>query len=164
MATLAELARTHTTLDDASVDHLQRLVRGWGMLADLCFGDLVLLADSSGSSFVVLGQMRPSTSQTLHHDDLVGRIVPEAERPVVARAFRSGEIVEGEVALGELADRVRMQGVPVRMDGQVIAVMTREAPLERDASAGCARTRLRRHLRAFRPDDRAGRVPLRHRR
>ncbi|MEY2426944.1 MAG: two-component system, sensor histidine kinase PdtaS [Actinomycetota bacterium] len=129
MATLAELARTHTTLDDPSVDHLQRLVRGWGMLADLCFGDLVLLADSHESSFVVLGQMRPSTSQTLHHDDLVGRIVPESERPVVARAFRSGEIVEGEVALGELADRVRMQGVPVRMDGHVIAVMTREAPL-----------------------------------
>ncbi|HUR78017.1 MAG TPA: sensor histidine kinase [Acidimicrobiales bacterium] len=128
MATLAELARAHTNLDDEAVDHLQRLVRGWGMLADLCFGDLVLLAES-GEDFVVLGQMRPSTSQTLHHDDLVGRIVGDAERPVVARAFRSGEIVEGEVAIGDLADRVRMQGVPVRRDGSVIAVMTREAPL-----------------------------------
>ncbi len=130
MATLAELARSHTTLDDDAVGHLQRLVRGWGMLADLCFGDLVLLAAAQdGESFVVLGQMRPSTSQTLHHDDLVGRVVNEGERPVVARAFRSGEIVEGEVALGELADRVRMQGIPVRRDGGVIAVMTREAPL-----------------------------------
>src|SRR5687767_7777388 len=128
MATLAELARAHTSLDDDAMDHLQRLVRGWGMLADLCFGDLVLLAATS-ADFVVLGQMRPSTSQTLHHDDLVGKIITEAERPVVGRAFRSGEIVEGEVALGELADRVRMQGIPVRRNGDVIAVMTREAPL-----------------------------------
>ena len=129
MATLPELARAHTSLTDDAVDHLQRLVRGWGMLADLCFGDLVLLAESGDDNFIVLGQMRPSTSQTLHHDDLVGRLIPEPERPVVARAFRSGEIVEGEVALDALADRVRMQGVPVRRDGEVIAVMTREAPL-----------------------------------
>src|SRR5689334_8690098 len=129
MATLVELARTHTKLDEGSIDHLQRLIRGWGMLADLCFGDLVLLADTGDDDFIVLGQMRPSTSQTLHHDDLIGRKMPETERPVVSRAFRSGEIVEGEVALGDLADRVRMQGVPVRRDGHVIAVMTREAPL-----------------------------------
>jgi two-component sensor histidine kinase len=129
MATLAELARAQTPLDSDAVDHLQRLVRGWNMLADLCFGDLVLLAAKLDGDFVVLGQMRPSTSQTLHHDDLVGRVVTEAERPVVARACRSGEIVEGEIALGDQADRVRMQGIPVRRDGQVIAVMTREATL-----------------------------------
>ena len=62
----------------------------------------------------MLGQMRPSTSQTLHRDDLVGTFIAEAERPVVARALRSGEIVEGELALGEHGDRVRMQGIPVR--------------------------------------------------
>lgn len=129
MATLVELARAQTTLDGDSVEHLQRLVRGWNILADLCFGDLVLLASTSDGKFVVLGQMRPSTSQTLHHDDLVGRIVTEPDRPVVARAYRSGEIVEGEVSLGEQADRVRMQGIPVRRDGKVIAVMTREATL-----------------------------------
>ncbi|MBA2610265.1 MAG: histidine kinase N-terminal domain-containing protein, partial [Actinobacteria bacterium] len=129
MATLAELARAQTPLDSDAVDHLQRLVRGWNMLADLCFGDLVLLAAKVDGDFLVLGQMRPSTSQTLHHDDLVGRVVTEIDRPVVGRSYRSGEIVEGEVALGEQADRVRMQGIPVRRNGQVIAVMTREATL-----------------------------------
>lgn len=129
MATLVELAKAQTPLDSDAIEHLQRLVRGWNILADLCFGDLVLLANTSDGKFVVLGQMRPSTSQTLHHDDLVGRVVPESDRPVVARAYRSGEIVEGEVSLGEQADRVRMQGIPVRRDGKVIAVMTREATL-----------------------------------
>lgn len=129
MATLVELAKAQTPLDGDAIEHLQRLVRGWNILADLCFGDLVLLAATSDGKFAVLGQMRPSTSQTLHHDDLVGRVVAEGDRPVVARAFRSGEIVEGEVSLGEQADRVRMQGIPVRRDGKVIAVMTREATL-----------------------------------
>jgi two-component sensor histidine kinase len=129
MATLVELAKAQTPLDGDAIEHLQRLVRGWNILADLCFGDLVLLASTTDGKFVVLGQMRPSTSQTLHHDDLVGRVVTELDRPVVARAYRSGEIVEGEVSLGEQADRVRMQGIPVRRDGKVIAVMTREATL-----------------------------------
>jgi two-component sensor histidine kinase len=129
LATLPELARAHTPLDGDAVEHLQRLVRGWGMLADLCFGDLVLLGSTTDGRFIVLGQMRPSTSQTLHHDDLVGRVFSESDRPVVGRAARSGEIVEGEISLGEQADRVRMQGIPVRSDGSVIAVMTREATL-----------------------------------
>ncbi|MEY2469779.1 MAG: two-component system, sensor histidine kinase PdtaS, partial [Actinomycetota bacterium] len=106
MATLPELARAHTPLDGDAVEHLQRLVRGWGMLADLCFGDLVLLGSTTDGRFIVLGQMRPSTSQTLHHDDLVGRVFSESDRPVVGRAARSGEIVEGEISLGEQADRV----------------------------------------------------------
>jgi two-component sensor histidine kinase len=55
--------------------------------------------------------------------------VAEADRPVVSRASRSGEIVEGELALGEHGDRVRMQGIPVRRAGGVVAVMTREAAL-----------------------------------
>ncbi len=90
MATLAELARAQTPLDGDAIEHLQRLVRGWGMLADLCFGDLVLLAATSDGQFVVLGQMRPSTSQTLHHDDLVGRLVTETERPVVGARLSFG--------------------------------------------------------------------------
>ncbi|HVE93893.1 MAG TPA: sensor histidine kinase [Acidimicrobiales bacterium] len=129
MATLPELVRSHTELDVDAVTHLQRLVRSWGMLADLCFGDLLLLAPAGEGTFVVLGQMRPSTSQTLHRDDLVGTFVAEADRPVVSRAARSGEIVEGELALGEHGDRVRMQGIPVRRSGRVVAVMTREAAL-----------------------------------
>ena len=44
MATLTELARFHTGLDGRSVRHLQRLVAGWGLLADFCFADLLLFA------------------------------------------------------------------------------------------------------------------------
>ena len=70
MATLTELARFHTALDGRGVNHLQRLVAGWGLLADFCFADLLLFAPTvdapDGERFVVLGQVRPSTSQTVY--------------------------------------------------------------------------------------------------
>src|SRR3954454_21250970 len=135
MATLAELARMHTRLDGPELGHLQRLMGSWGMLADLCFADLLLfvpvaaLEGGEGSRFIVLGQMRPTTSQTLHREDLVGRIIDEVERPLVARAWRLGEIVEGEITVTARGERARVQCIPVRYDGELTAVMTREAAL-----------------------------------
>ena len=58
MATLTELARFHTALDGRGVNHLQRLVAGWGLLADFCFADLLLFAPTvdaqDGERFLVL--------------------------------------------------------------------------------------------------------------
>jgi two-component system, sensor histidine kinase PdtaS len=116
---------------DGGQAHLQRLMATWGMLADLSRADLVLYvpaASGDPTRFVVHGQMRPTTGQTLYHDDLVGRVVSEAERPLVARAWRLGEIVEGEAGV-DRGERARVQCIPVRWDGELVAVLTREAPL-----------------------------------
>jgi two-component sensor histidine kinase len=130
MATLDELARLHTSLDPTGLGHLKRLVGAWGMLSDLCFADLLLfvpVAQGPGSRFIVLGQVRPTTSQTLHRDDLVGRIIEESDRPLVARALRLGEIVEGEISTTQRGERARIQCIPVRWRGEVLAVLTRES-------------------------------------
>jgi two-component sensor histidine kinase len=127
---MAELARTHTKLQEPELDHLQRLVADWGMLSDFCFADLVLYVPVEGGEdkrFVVLGQIRPTTNQTLYRDDLVGKIVDEVERPFVARAFQIGEIVEGEVMVTSPGERARLQCIPVRRHDRLLAVMTREA-------------------------------------
>lgn len=131
MATLLELAKIHCQLSDGAVAHLQRLVGSWGLLADLSFSDLLLFAPDSEANgrFVVLGQVRPSTGQTLHREDLVGRVVDEVERSLVARAWRLGEITEGEIAVAAHGERARVQCIPVRYGGEVVAVMTREAAL-----------------------------------
>src|SRR3954462_11805955 len=74
MATLAELARGHTPLGGKAIAHLQRLHGAWGMLADLSFADLLLFVPVAGGDdrrFIVLGQVRPTTRQTLHREDLV---------------------------------------------------------------------------------------------
>ena len=71
MDTLTELVQKYTDLEDPIVEHLQRLVASWGVLSDLCFADLLLFAPTRGrvDLFVALGQVRPTTSQTLHPED-----------------------------------------------------------------------------------------------
>lgn len=131
MATLADLAIAHTDLDAPVVVHLQRLVASWGTLSDLCFADLLLFAAvaESRERFVVLGQVRPTTNRTLHLDDLVGRVITESERPLVARGWRLGSVVEGEVDISSRNERARMVCIPVRHLGRPVAVLTRESAL-----------------------------------
>ena len=77
---------------------------GWGLLADFCFADLLLFGvagDPRGRRhrFVVLGQVRPTTSQTVYRADWIGTVLEEDERPLVARAYPLGEIIEGETTV-----------------------------------------------------------------
>jgi two-component sensor histidine kinase len=113
------------------VEHLQRLVGTWGILSDLSFSDLLLFVPAAGGAggFVVVGQVRPTTSQTLHLDDLLGRRVPDHERPLLARAWELASVVEGEVPVASRAERARVVCIPVRFEGEVVAVLTREAPV-----------------------------------
>jgi len=130
MASLAELLRIHTRLDASRQAHLQRLVASWGPLADLCFADLLLFVPIAGEDarrFVVVGQVRPTTNQTVYRQDFVGELLDDVERPLVARAYKSGEIVEGEINRPPLHDRVRVLCIPVRHQGQVVAVVSRES-------------------------------------
>ncbi len=75
----------------------------------------------------MLGQVRPSTSQTVYRADWIGTTVDEEERPLVTRAFQLGEIIEGETTIAALKERVRTLCIPVRCEGEVIGVLTRES-------------------------------------
>ena len=90
---MAELARDFTKLDSLTLTHLQRLVGSWGMLADLCFADLLLFVpvDGDGERFIVVGQMRPTTSQTLHREDLVGHIIESQRATPGASLLAAGD-------------------------------------------------------------------------
>ena len=95
----------------------------WGLLADLSFSDLLLYVPldeyslavarpptsvrSGGAAreepgsllglhFVVLGQMRPGTNQTLFELDLVGEVVEAGELPYVTEAWRTGDIFQAQ--------------------------------------------------------------------
>jgi two-component sensor histidine kinase len=133
MASLAELARFFTRLDPGSVAHLQRLAASWGLLADFCFADLLLFGvvgeprDNGGNRFVVLAQVRPTTAQTVYRADWVGTVLEEEDRPLVARAYRLGEIIEGETTIAPLKERVRVLCIPIRQKGRVVGVLTRES-------------------------------------
>jgi two-component sensor histidine kinase len=140
MASLAELARSHTGLGLPEVDHLQRLVASWGLLADLCFADLMLFVGSERDvdgrraegpveerPLLVLGQIRPTTSQTLFRQDWVGRVLPASDRPFVARCLAAGSIMEGETSGDVRREPVRELCVPVTFRGRPIGVLTKES-------------------------------------
>ncbi len=116
MAALAELARS-IGLETPAIAHLQRLTATWGLLSDLSFSDLLLYAPKTPgdiSTFTILGQVRPTTSQTLYLDDEVGRDVPAEDVPLVARAWQLGEIIDGEASVQARGEIASVQCIPVR--------------------------------------------------
>jgi two-component sensor histidine kinase len=129
VATLGELALTHTMMDGEQLAHVQRLALSWRLLADLSFSDLLLLAPIAGEEghrFVALAQVRPTTGQTLYPVDMVGTVIDEVSRPLVTRAWRRGEIVQGDGTVLGSKERVRLQCIPVRRRDDLVAVVTRE--------------------------------------
>jgi two-component sensor histidine kinase len=162
VASLAELAITQTALRDDDLAHLQRLAATWQPLADFCFSDLLLLApvtepavdgpgvnrqaveapaevgagEQQGDRFLVLAQVRPTTGQTLYPVDLVGSVIGDGERPLLRHAWRQGELrVGGGTVLGS-NERARVQCIPVRRQGSIIALVTRETSTESGRRVG----------------------------
>ena len=124
MATLGELCRQHTSLSRDEINHLKQLVSEWGLLADLCFADLLLYVPSNDAEWLIVAQVRPATGQTIYLSDYVG-VPADNERPLLTAAFDSGEICEGEIAV-DLPEPARMLAIPVRCGGKPIAVLSRE--------------------------------------
>ena len=130
MPTLAELVRRHTDLDADDVAWLQLLQADWQIVADLSFADLVLwLPDRTGSGYWAGSQMRPTTGPTAYVDDIVGTFVASGRRPMLDEAYTRGRLVrEGDP---EWRDEVpvRVETIPVRRAGRVIAVVARNTNL-----------------------------------
>ena len=125
MATLAEVARQRTNLTPLQVGHLQQLVAEWGFLADLSFADLLLYVPTPNNDWVVLAQVRPSTARTIYVADYVGDHADTA-RSLLDNVATSGGLCEGDIDVEGLAEPARMLGIPVRLNGEIIAVLARE--------------------------------------
>ena len=126
MATVGELARQHTALTKEETTHVVNLIGEWGMLADLCFADLMLHAPTTDGQWVVLAQVRAATGQTLYVTDFVGTLYGAVDQPLVTEAFRTGEVCEGETKVAGSHDECLMMAIPVRHEGRTVAVLTRE--------------------------------------
>jgi two-component sensor histidine kinase len=125
LATLGELCRQQTSLNRDEINHLKQLISEWGLLADLCFADLLLYVPSTDKEWLIVAQVRPATGQTLYLTDYVG-VPADNERPLLTAAFEAGEIREGEIAVDQLPEPGRMLAIPVRFGNKPIAVLSRE--------------------------------------
>ncbi|WP_204163904.1 sensor histidine kinase [Nocardioides solisilvae] len=130
MPSLTELVRAHTDLDADDVGWLSLLMADWQIIADLSFADLVLwLPDREGRGFWAGGQMRPTTGPTALVDDVVGTFVPAGRRRMLDEALAQGRLVrEGDPEWRDDVP-VRVETIPVRRAGRVIAVIARNTNL-----------------------------------
>jgi two-component system, sensor histidine kinase PdtaS len=130
VSSLEELVEDHAGLDSIAIDTLHAIVSDWQILADLSFADLVMFCrDPNTRELMVVAQMRPYTAQTIYQEDLVGQTFAPEERPGVTRAFEEGRIIRDGDPDWSTGVPVREEAVPVPLEGQVIAVVTREANL-----------------------------------
>ncbi|WP_169953394.1 PAS domain-containing sensor histidine kinase [Microbispora sp. H11081] len=132
MPTLSDLVSRHTALDPAGVDWIHSLVSDWQLLADLSFADLILwVPDQSGTRWVAVAQMRPTTGPTVYHDDVVGMSVTTGERPLIDVAWSEHRICREGDPDWSSGVPVREETIPVRRgkDGPIIGVIQRSTNL-----------------------------------
>lgn len=127
MSTLAERIREVSNLSEREAEHLRSLCSAWQLLADLSFSDLLLYVPTRHADvYEICAQLRPFTSQTLYPNDMVRTRLSQPEQPAVERAYREGRIWSQEEPVLVDGIPIRMDAVPVRYEGKVIAVLTKE--------------------------------------
>ncbi len=125
MATLRERAERHAPMTDAEAEWLTALAADWQIISDLSFADLVMWR-RAGKTFVAIAQCRPSTGPTVHQDDIVGTFAPAGRVAALERAVTQMAIVATREPRWDESYAVREDALPVVMNGEVIAVLTRE--------------------------------------
>ncbi|MDG3013021.1 sensor histidine kinase [Speluncibacter jeojiensis] len=130
MSTLSDLLAEHTHLPGGAVDHLQRVVGEWQLLADLSFADFLLwVAQTGAAPMVCVAQCRPTTASTAYSEDEVGSTVTDVDAPQVLRALDEGEVFRDEQTRWYKGVPLRMEAVPVTWRAQVTAVLSRSTNL-----------------------------------
>jgi two-component system, sensor histidine kinase PdtaS len=137
MSTLFELLAEHTAMCPEDVEHLQRLVGEWQLLADLSFADLLLWVPVADREFLCVAQVRPTTGPTAYQDDQVGRRAHGAGAYAMAVAAGEGRIFRESDPEWDGPVPVRREAIPVRRRGSPSGVV---AVLGRDTNLGTARS------------------------
>jgi two-component sensor histidine kinase len=139
VSTLSDLLAEHTRLSGDAVDHLQRVVAEWQLLADLSFADFLLWVPLPGDAgedtedgtarFLCIAQCRPTTTLTAHPDDMVGTVAVSTDHPQLHRALGETRICREEDPVWRLGVPVRREVIPVLFDQRAVAVLSRDTNL-----------------------------------
>ncbi|MDQ6937501.1 MAG: PAS domain-containing sensor histidine kinase [Actinomycetota bacterium] len=129
MSSLTDQLAAHTHLDARAVDHLQRLVGQWQLLADLSFADLLLWVAEDDGQYLCVAQCRPTTGPTAHVADRVGHRRDGARAAALRTAVEEKRIFRESDPEWSDDLAVRHEAIPVLFDGAVVAVLARDSNL-----------------------------------
>jgi two-component sensor histidine kinase len=140
MSTMSDLLAAHTSLSTEAVEHLQRVVAEWQLLADLSFADFLLWVplrsgddrpapDPATQTFLCVAQARPTTAPTAHPEDTVTAQATARGHPQLRRAVTEGRICREEHPRWHLEVPIRRETIPIRHGRSVIGVLARDTNL-----------------------------------
>lgn len=129
MSTLSDIVARHCDLATSEVEWLHQLVGDWQLVSDLAFADLVLWVPTTSGTYVAAAQVRPSTGATVHHDDIVGSLVPEGLAEKLDAAMAERRIVRSSEPRWFGSFAVREEAVPVVHGERPVAVLARQTNL-----------------------------------
>lgn len=136
MQTLEEYLRGRSPLDVKQIHRIRELTTDWQLLADLSFADLILWVPlrkdfkSWPSGYVAVAHIRPTTAATVFTQDVIGDEIEWGSRPRIDQALSEADIIRDAQPekLGEIL--VKEETIPLIMDDQVIAVISRHRNAE----------------------------------
>jgi len=142
MSVFENLLGSRTTITLNQSERLRELVADWQLLADLSFADLILWVPLRKditmwpTGHVAIAHIRPTTTATVFINDVIGDEVMWGTRSNIDEALSSNEIIRNSdpERVGELL--VKEEAIPVTLDGQVIAVISRHRNVEQMRTAG----------------------------
>jgi two-component system, sensor histidine kinase PdtaS len=126
---MSDLLAEHTSLDPAAVDHLQRLVGQWQLLADLSFADLVLWVLTDDGDLMCVAQVRPNSGPTSYQDDRVGIRKSLDDAFELRVALQDGRICREADPdwVGDLP--VRREAIPIAYRTRIVGILSRDTNL-----------------------------------
>ena len=113
-------------LPPRDLDWIRHLIADWQVIADLSVSDLVLWVRGTSGRFVAIAHCRPSTGQTVHLEEVVGRRMPASREVAALETLTTGTILVMSDPLWTGTTAVREEYVPVLHEGRAVAVVTRE--------------------------------------
>ena len=122
---VANQYRKIANLNDHQIKKIESVGKNIQLIADLSYSDIIIYCLADGGGVVAVAAAKPNTSISVHPENIIGQVF---KNPLgaVRRAFADGMRVE-EKSSSELNDTpIQVCAIPVKEDGQVIAVMTSE--------------------------------------
>jgi two-component sensor histidine kinase len=137
MSALSDLITSRTSLGDAAITHLQRLVGEWQLLSDLSFADLLIwvpVTMQEGDAeevtvFLCVAQCRPTTGPTAYQSDQVGALLRGERATGLQVALNEGRIYREVEPDWDSDVPLRREAIPIRANGAVVAVLGKDANL-----------------------------------
>jgi two-component sensor histidine kinase len=116
VATLEELVKEHSDLEDQEREQLSNLIAEWMLLADLSFSDLLLwIPKWNEGGFICVAQIRPVTAATSVSHDRVGDFQARGRSIAVDRAEQQKQIIEHQ----------GITAIPIIKSNKCIAIIER---------------------------------------